>query len=146
MRATLTGTAAPPPPRGYGAAVTWIGLEREPANHRAAIDARVEAHFAGGLLDEAERLRGRYREDLAAFSAMGYREAFDVLAGRSTLEAAMEADTKRTWAYARRQRTWFRSERDIRWFPAGEGSVTPVREHLEATLGPRGIDVYAGQR
>jgi tRNA dimethylallyltransferase len=50
---------------------------------------------------------------------MGYREAFDVLAGRATLEDAVERDIGRTRAYAKRQRTWFRAEPQIRWLDAG---------------------------
>ena len=52
---------------------------------------------------------------------MGYREAFDVLAGRADLASAAVADAQRTWAYARRQRTWFRAEPDLIWLdPSGD--------------------------
>ena len=54
---------------------------------------------------------------------MGYREAFDVLAGRMGLEEAIAVDAQRTRAYARRQRTWFRSEPDIHWLPPGPGRL-----------------------
>jgi tRNA dimethylallyltransferase len=120
-RAILTGSATPPPPEGYPGPVLWLGISQEPAAHRRAIEARVEAQFAAGLLDEAESLRQRFPEDLPAFSAMGYREAFDVLAGRCDLEQAKAVDAQRTWAYARRQRTWLRSEPDIHWLTGGEG-------------------------
>ena len=143
-RARLTGSAAPTPPRGYDAPATWIGLTVEPEAHRAAIDRRVHDHFERGLLEEAERLRARYREDLGAFSAMGYREAFDVLAGRSTLEEARAADAQRTWVYARRQRTWFRAEPDMSWFEAGEGTAAAVQAHLAPFLEAAARDVYAG--
>jgi tRNA dimethylallyltransferase len=54
---------------------------------------------------------------------MGYHEAFDVLAGRASLEDAIETDVRRTRAYARRQRTWFRSEPGIQWLPPGPDRV-----------------------
>jgi tRNA dimethylallyltransferase len=145
-RARVAGSASPPQPRGYPAPVIWVGLTRQAEAHRAVIRARVEAHFKGGLLEEADRLRTTYPEDLAAFSAMGYREAFDVLAGRTTLEEARAADAQRTWAYARRQRTWFRSEPDVTWFEAGEGVAAAVRAHLSPFLEAAAQDVYAGQR
>jgi len=122
-RAIVTGTARPPEAEGYPAPQLWLGLAREPAEHRHAITARVEAQFAAGLLDEAAELRERYPEDLPAFSAMGYREAFDVLAGRTDIETAKARDARRTWAYARRQGTWFRSEPDIHWLEPGEGAM-----------------------
>jgi tRNA dimethylallyltransferase len=144
-RTVLTGTAAPPRPEGYPAPVTWLGLRHEPVVQRRAISARIDAHFENGLLEEAERLRSRYGEDLTAFSAMGYREAFDVLAGRCSIDEAKARDARRTWAYVRRQRTWFRAEPDITWLEAGEGAVTAARTALSAFLVDRERDVYAGR-
>jgi tRNA dimethylallyltransferase len=120
-RAIVSGAATPPGPEGYPAPVRWLGLRLEPVDHRAAIAARAAGQFAGGLLEEAATLRARYPETLRAFSALGYREAFDVLAGRATAAEAVARDTQRTWAYARRQATWFRSEPDVTWLEAGEG-------------------------
>jgi tRNA dimethylallyltransferase len=120
-RTIVSGSALPPAPTGYGGPSTWIGLTREPADHRRAIEARAREQFENGLLLEAERLLGGYPAGLPSFSAMGYREAFDVLAGRCDLETAIAADARRTWAYARRQRTWFRAEPGIAWLPVGEG-------------------------
>ena len=145
-RATLTGSALPPRPLGYPGPVTWLGLRRPPPAHRRAIEARVDAHFDAGLLEEAERLRARYGEDLPAFSAMGYREAFDVLAGRSDIVTAKARDAQRTWAYARRQRTWFRSEPDIAWLEVGEGTAAAARELLASFLRQVGRGDYAGAR
>lgn len=126
-RAMLVGDTPPAPPQGYPAPVTWLGLAVDPAAHAAVIEARAREQFASGLLDEAAALRERYPEDLRAFGAMGYREAFDVLAGRATLEDAIATDAQRTRAYARRQGTWFRSEPDIHWLPPGP-------DRLEAAL------------
>ncbi len=145
-RAILTGAALPAEPEGYPLRSIWLGLRRPPPAHRRAIESRVDAHFAGGLLEEAERLRTRYAEDLPAFSAMGYREAFDVLAGRRDIADAKAHDAQRTWAYARRQRTWFRSEPDITWLEAGEGSVTAAGRLLDPFLGHIGRRDYAGAR
>ena len=145
-RANVSGSALPPPPRGYPAPVTWLGLTREPTDHRTAIDTRIDHHFEDGLLEEAAVLQAAYPEDLPAFSAMGYHEAFDVLAGRATIAEAKAVDAKRTLAYARRQRTWFRSEPDIEWLDAGEGAAAVARSTLSRFLRATGRDVYAGQR
>ena len=143
-RATLTGVAAPPEPEGYPAPVTWLGLRLDEVEHRRRIEHRIDEHFKTGLLDEAERLRQRYPEDLTAFSAMGYREAFDVLAGRTDLATAKATDVSRTWAYARRQRTWFRSEPGIDWLDAGEGVRRAAHEALAPWLEQIGRGDYAG--
>ncbi len=144
-RVMLTGSGVPPPPLGYGAPLIWLGLARDATEHRATISARVDEQFAHGLLDEAARLRARFREDLPAFSAMGYREAFDVLAGRRDLGSAKALDTQRTWAYARRQRTWFRSEPEVQWLATGEGVTARAWDLLVPFLRGLGRGGYAGQ-
>jgi tRNA dimethylallyltransferase len=60
---------------------------------------------------------------LPAFSATGYREAFDHLDGLITLEQAIERNVARNRQLARRQRTWFRSEPDIHWLDATSPSL-----------------------
>jgi tRNA dimethylallyltransferase len=54
------------------------------------------------------------------FSAIGYREAFAVLAEDLSIEQAIEQTAQRTRAYARRQRTWFRREAGITWLPGSD--------------------------
>ena len=114
----LRGDAPLPEPRGYDGPVAWLGLTVEPAAHREWIAARARAQFAAGLLEEARALRERFDPALPAFSAIGYREAWAVLDGRSTLEDAIELDTRRNVAFAKRQRTWFRAEPGIAWLDA----------------------------
>jgi tRNA dimethylallyltransferase len=123
-----TGRAVPPAPSGYPGAVLWLALAMEPARHRQTIVERARAQFASGLLDEAAALRTRFGGSARAFSAMGYREAFDVLDGRCDVEAAIATDAGRTWAYARRQGTWFRAEPDVRWLAAGPGAAREAWE------------------
>jgi tRNA dimethylallyltransferase len=142
-RAATSGSATPPPWQGYGAPLVWLGLARDPVAHREAIETRARAQFDAGLLDEARVLRERYPEDLPAFSAMGYREAFDVLAGRTDLETAVTTDVARTWAYARRQRTWFRAEPQVTWLTVGEGLLERAWSALDAWLDP--ADAPRGQ-
>jgi tRNA dimethylallyltransferase len=109
-RVSVHGDRPPPAPLGYPNEVTWHILDPEPAVHARAIVERAEWQFANGLLEEAEALRSRYPEDLRAFSAVGYREAFDVLAGRASIADAITRTIQRTRQYAKRQRTWFRQE------------------------------------
>ena len=122
--AELHGDAGPPEPLGYDGPVAWLGLSVEPAIHARWIAERARAQFDAGLIDEARTLRERFEPALPAFSAIGYREAWAVLDGELTREAAIELDAKRNVAFAKRQRTWFRSEPDIEWLPAtGEATL-----------------------
>jgi tRNA dimethylallyltransferase len=107
-RVAVHGDRPPPAPRGYPNTVEWHILLTEPAEHARRIAERARWQFANGLLEEAEALRARYPADLRAFSAVGYREAFDVLADRASVEEAIDHTILRTRQYAGRQRTWFR--------------------------------------
>jgi tRNA dimethylallyltransferase len=107
-----------PAPRGYDGPSAWIGLGVEPATHRRWIESRARAQFEAGLIDEARALRERWDPALPAFSAIGYREAWAVLDGQLTREAAIAEDARRNAAFAKRQRTWFRSEPEIEWLEA----------------------------
>ena len=73
------------------------------------IDARVEAMIAGGWLDEARALRALGRPlSREAAQALGYRELFDHLDGRATLEETVALIQTRSRQFAKRQLTWFR--------------------------------------
>jgi tRNA dimethylallyltransferase len=100
--------------------VCWLGLRIDPVVHRARITQRARAQFATGLV-EARGLRQRYDPALPAFSAIGYREAWSVLDGERTLEAAIEVDAHRNAQFAKRQMTWFRAEPEIGWL---DGTTT----------------------
>ncbi|HYX12689.1 MAG TPA: tRNA (adenosine(37)-N6)-dimethylallyltransferase MiaA, partial [Candidatus Acidoferrum sp.] len=112
-RAELVGDVPPTPPKGYPGPSAWLGLDLDRAEHRTWIANRARAQFGAGLLDEAAGLRRRFDPSAPAFSAIGYHEAWAVLDGRLTLEAAIDANIGRNVAFARRQRTWFRSEPEV---------------------------------
>jgi tRNA dimethylallyltransferase len=127
--AVLRGDGPRPTPRGYPGPATWIGLTLDRAEHDRRIAARARQQFDDGLVDEAVALRERYDPGLPAFSAIGYREAWDVADGRLTLDEAVATDARRNVAFARRQGTWFRSEPDIVWLDA------TARDPYELALG-----------
>lgn len=86
----------------------------------AALNARVEAMYAAGLIDETRALLERFPRDARPFGTIGYREAAAVVAGEMTRDAAVEETKRRTRAYAKRQMTWLRSERNVQWLDAGD--------------------------
>ncbi len=118
--AEIQGDRPRPTPRGYRGPVAWLGLQINALAHQKLIVERVRRQFEGGLLDEAQALRERFAPSLRAFSALGYREAWAVLDGEITPEAAIELVIRRTNAFVKRQRTWFRSERQLVWYDATE--------------------------
>jgi len=133
--AELAGDVDLPSLQGYPGRALWLGLTVEPDEHARRIVRRARAQFDAGLIDEAGGLRERFDPALPAFSAIGYREAWAVLDGELTLEAAIALDAGRNVAFARRQRTWFRAEPGITWLDAtGELPTTTAIE-----LGRRAI-------
>lgn len=92
----------------------------------AELDARIRGRAAGmlegGLLEEAERLRKQHGNiPGTAAQAIGYREAYAVLEGTLSPDAAVTAITLRTRRYAKRQRTWFRNQIEPKWVEVGRG-------------------------
>ena len=134
--AILRGDAPLPTPGRYAGPLLELGLSVEPARLRERIATRARGQFDAGLIEEAAGLRRRFDPNLPAFSAIGYREAWAVLDGTLTRDAAIELDAARNIAFARRQRTWFRSEAGYTWLDATstdptEAAVELVRAFVE---------------
>ena len=127
MATVAGGEPDVPAPRGYDGRVAWIGLEVDAPTHRDWIANRARAQFDAGLIEEARSLRERFDPALPAFSAIGYREAWAVLDGELTREAAIAEDARRNQAFAKRQGTWFRAEPDVEWLDA---TAPPVERAL----------------
>lgn len=88
-----------------------LDLPREELYGR--INQRVDQMMAEGLLDEVRSLLP-YKH-LNALQTVGYRELFDCLDGKTSLDEAVEAIKKHTRHYAKRQLTWFRSDPVWQW-------------------------------
>lgn len=80
------------------------------------IDRRVDQMMADGLVEEVRELRrmGCLR-DMTSMQGLGYKEIFDYLDGRTTLEEAVYLIKRDTRHFAKRQLTWFRREKDVIW-------------------------------
>ena len=128
--AMLRGDEPLPPLGRYPGPLLQLGLAVEPAVLRERIVRRARAQFAAGLVDEAAALRARFDPTLPAFSAIGYREAWAVLDGDLSLDAAIELDATHNAAFARRQRTWFRAESGYTWLDATSADPTPAAIEL----------------
>ncbi|MBW8311545.1 MAG: tRNA (adenosine(37)-N6)-dimethylallyltransferase MiaA [Rhizobium sp.] len=102
---------------------------------RAVLHERIARRFdqmlAEGFLDEVRHLRAdpRLHPDLPSMRAVGYRQAWAHLEGRTDASTFREEAIAATRQLAKRQLTWLRARLDARWFdPATE------RDGLEQAL------------
>lgn len=87
----------------------------------ARINARVDAMFAAGLVEEIKGLLATGKQlSLTARQALGYREVLEHLAGQGDLAETVALVKTRTRQFAKRQLTWFRSLSECRWLPVAE--------------------------
>jgi len=100
-------------PERYRATLLALAPPREELHRR--IDARVEAMFRSGILEEARRLVERFGDSIPPKLPIGYAAAIDVVLGRSAVEAAVRQVQVQTRRYARRQVIWLRAERGVEW-------------------------------
>ena len=90
----------------------------------AALERRVDAMYAAGLVEETRALLAQYPREARPFGAIGYREAVAVVSGEMTLQSAVAETKRRTRMYAKRQMTWLRAERNVHWLDAADRKET----------------------
>jgi tRNA dimethylallyltransferase len=98
-------------------------LTRQSADLHARINARVDAMFARGLVDETRALlQHGLAENKTAMQAIGYRQVAEHLRGERPLAETIELVKSRTRQFAKRQLTWFRRHGNCEWveLPPGE--------------------------
>lgn len=108
----------PKPKRDFQSIKIGLTADREFMYNR--INNRVEMMMQAGLLDEVRGLLSR--KHLNALQTVGYRELFEHLEGKTTLEQAVKNIKTNTRRFAKRQLTWNRRDSDIHWFD----SQTPI--------------------
>ena len=78
------------------------------------IDRRVEKMMENGLLEEIKELiRMGYSQTAA--QAIGYKEFFGYLQGKSAREESVARVQQESRRYAKRQLTWFRRDERVNW-------------------------------
>ena len=113
-----------------------VGLNRSRPELYARIDARIDAMFANGLLDEVRGLLDTgCPPNSPALSAIGYRECVEVLSGRMTIEEAKVQMRRLTRVFVRRQANWFKTgDPMIKWFVMGEKTQVEMEGYLRGQL------------
>lgn len=110
-----------------GFRILRIGLEPDRDALYLRLNARCEAMFAGGLVEETRRLLAAYQSPEAVqesdprpiarpLGSLGYRQAAQHIRGEMSERHALFAAQQAHRNYAKRQLTWFRREPDVRWF------------------------------
>jgi len=93
-----------------------VVLTRAPDDLRTRIDARVEAMFASGLVEETRRLLpAGLGTNRTALQALGYRQVVEHVRGERGLADTVALVKQKTWQFARRQCTWFRHQLRGHW-------------------------------
>jgi tRNA dimethylallyltransferase len=104
------GVGAYPPTSRFQLVAVWLPR----AVLRERIDARVEAMFAAGLVDEVRALAPRMGK--TACQALGYKEILADPGGDDPgCEDAKGEIKRRTREFGRRQRAWLRRDPRLRW-------------------------------
>lgn len=109
--------------------IVKIGLNRDRDELYNRINARVDAMMEQGLLHEAESLYDQ--RQLNALNTVGYKEMFDYIDGRWSLDEAVERMKGNTRRYARKQLTWFKRDEEVRWFHPDQ--IDEILNYIEVT-------------
>lgn len=107
-----------------------IGLNRPREELYEAINARVDQMIEAGLVDEAKSLYPFRNHN--ALKTVGYREIFDYIDGKITLDKAIELIKRNSRHYAKRQLTWWARDNEIEWFHPNE--LDKIVIHLQAKM------------
>jgi tRNA dimethylallyltransferase len=97
------------------------------------INARAQAMFDGGLVEETQGLLEKYGSATRPLGSLGYRQAVQFLRKELTREQAVQAAQQTHRNYAKRQITWFRREPDVHWL-RGFGDDAQIQRLAIAAL------------
>ena len=109
-----------------------IGLLADRTIMYNRINQRVDSMMQQGLLNEAKKLHPY--KNLNALQTVGYKELFDYLDGKYSLEFAIEEIKKNTRRFAKRQVTWNKKDTSIHWFDFKTDTVEIITK-IESLIG-----------
>jgi tRNA dimethylallyltransferase len=118
-----------------------IALAPERALLHERIAQRFEAMLRLGLIDEVKALRKKHRLSAAlpSMRAVGYRQVWEYLEGKSDQDQMRERAIAATRQLAKRQLTWLRSFPDLIRLDTGGAQDPAVALHLLLDEGRRGL-------
>ena len=120
-------------PRGLQGPVVRLALEpADRATLHRAIAERFQSMMERGLVEEVRGLAARpgVGPEMPSMRAVGYRQVFEYLEGRTDREAMVERAVAATRQLARRQLTWLRSLSGVLRLEPGPDAVACARERI----------------
>ncbi|WP_298828354.1 tRNA (adenosine(37)-N6)-dimethylallyltransferase MiaA [uncultured Planococcus sp.] len=100
----------------YNEVIIGLDIPRDILYER--INQRVDSMIERGLIEEVEALRQRGIREAQSIHAIGYKEIYDYLDGRTSLEDAIIKLKQNSRKYAKRQFTYFKNKLPIFWIDA----------------------------
>jgi tRNA dimethylallyltransferase len=121
----------------YDTALIGLTMDRDKLYER--INTRVELMLEEGLIEEVGQFHKQGLRDCQAIQAIGYKEIYDYLDGKTTLTEAVEMLKQNSRRYAKRQLTWFRNKMEVKWFDMTDVSnlskkITEISRYVEGKL------------
>ena len=108
-----------------------IGLKKERKVLHQLINYRVDKMIENGLINEVRSVEENRK--LNALNTIGYKEIFNYLDGKCSLEKAIENIKTNSRRYAKRQLTWFNANKNIVWHE-GEFNTDKIIESVNRTI------------
>lgn len=95
-----------------------IGLNTDRELLYDRINKRVDIMIKDGLIEEVRELidRGFTPDNHQSMKGIGYKEIYEYLTEKTSLDEAIDKIKQHTRNYAKRQITWFKRNTDIHWF------------------------------
>lgn len=121
----------------YETALIGLTMEREKLYER--INTRVEMMMSEGLLEEVSSLHKQGLRECQSIQAIGYKEIYDFLDERVSLEESLENLKQNSRRYAKRQLTWFRNKMEVKWYDMTDVSnlskkINEISHYVEGKL------------
>mgnify|MGYP005715439511 FL=1 len=113
-----------------------IGLKKERKVLHQLINYRVDKMIENGLINEVKSLEENRK--LNALNTIGYKEIYNYLEGKCSLEKAIENIKTNSRRYAKRQLTWFNANKNIVWHE-GEFNTDKIIESVHRTITQQSI-------
>lgn len=98
----------------YDTAIVGLTMDRDLLYER--INLRVDLMLEQGLLDEVKYFYEQGLRDCQSIQAIGYKELYEYLDGKISLDQATDNLKQNSRRYAKRQLTWFRNKMNVEWF------------------------------
>jgi tRNA dimethylallyltransferase len=113
--------------------VRIFGLNRERKNLYERINARVEAMFDAGAIEEVKTLLGM-NLSLTARKIIGIKEIQGFLENKYDLKTAKDEMKKNTRRFAKRQMTWFRADKRVEWLDVDGMAAEKIKDKIYSLL------------